>query len=803
MRRSATCAAIVAACSMLVPAAVSLPAAQTGPALLADRIDVSPDFHDFANTYYVADTVVAFDPATASGTLKWIRNQRYPRLAFNYVEGVLRPFEGVTFPEKEYDVDPVWPFSIQFVSPRTVRIRVKTGPEIRQPQPSLMLVGEPPVDTSWKYERVEGGHRYTSSAGSVTVMEKPWRIVLRDAKGKLLTQTQNTADFDSTTLSPALPFSYIRRASDHSRSVAAVLSLSAGEKLFGGGESFTRLDKRGQKLILSVNDANGTETDRMYKPIPFVMSNRGYGLFTHTSAPATFDVGATFHGSNELLLGDDEVDLFAFLGTPKEILNEYTDLTGKSPMPPLWSFGFWMSRITYYSEDEVRSVAAKLRENRIPADVIHLDTGWFETDWRSDYQFSKTRFRDPAKMISDLKNDGFHISLWQLPYFVPNNSLYPEIVSRGLAVHDGKGNLPSADAVLDFSNPETVTWYQGKLAPLLKMGVGAIKVDFGEAAPFNGIYASGRSGFYEHNLYPLRYNKTVADITRQVTGDNIIWARSAWAGSQRYPLHWGGDTAVTDVGMASTLRGGLSFGLSGFTFWSHDIGGFAGKTPEDLYRRWVPFGMLSSHARSHGVPPREPWEFGDDFMNAFRRADDLRYQLMPYIYAQAMDASSRGLPMVRALFVEFPDDPGSWGIEDEYLFGSDMLVAPLLETGSTSRDVYLPPGTWIDYQTGRTFGTGWHHIEAGTIPVVLLVRDGAVIPHIALAQSTAMMNWSALDLEVFTSNAPTATGMVAVPGGALHQVSLARRGQNYVLTTDPLAGAVKWTIRRHASPAPR
>jgi alpha-D-xyloside xylohydrolase len=255
--------------------------------------------------------------------------------------------------------------------------------------------------------------------------------------------------------------------------------------------------------------------------------------------------------------------------------------------------------------------------------------------------------------------------------------------------------------------------------------------------------------------------------------------------------------------MASTLRGGLSFGLSGFTFWSHDIGGFAGKTPEDLYRRWVPFGMLSSHARSHGVPPREPWEFGDDFMNAFRRADDLRYQLMPYIYAQAMDASSRGLPMVRALFVEFPDDPGSWGIEDEYLFGSDMLVAPLLETGSTSRDVYLPPGTWIDYQTGRTFGTGWHHIEAGTIPVVLLVRDGAVIPHIALAQSTAMMNWSALDLEVFTSNAPTATGMVAVPGGALHQVSLARRGQNYVLTTDPLGGAVKWTIRRHASPAPR
>ena len=210
----------------------------------------------------------------------------------------------------------------------------------------------------------------------------------------------------------------------------------------------------------------------MYKPIPFFMSNRGYGMFVHTSAPATFDFGASYSIANQLLLGDDELDLFVFLGAPKEILNEYTNLTGKASMPPLWTFGLWMSRITYSREDEVRAVAAKLRENHVPADVIHLDTGWFETDWRCDYKFSTTRFKDPAKMMADLKQEGFHISLWQLPYFVPKNSLFPEIVAKGLAVRDGKGNLPYEDAVLDFTNPATVAWYQEKIAGLLQDGRG-------------------------------------------------------------------------------------------------------------------------------------------------------------------------------------------------------------------------------------------------------------------------------------------------------------------------------------------
>jgi alpha-D-xyloside xylohydrolase len=772
-----------------MPAFVHAQPANQPPPLLSDLVDVSRDFRDYTNAYYLADSLASFDAATAKGEVVWKRHHLYPRLAFDNMEAVLRPFEGEVFPGREYDTNPALPFSLEFVSPRTIRIRLRTGVEVRPPAESLMLAGAVPHDGSWKHETTSGGHRYASAFGSVTVTEKPWHVELRDAQGRVLTRTQHQSDFTNT-LVPALPFAYVRRSSDFSRSVAAVFSLAAGEKLYGTGESFTRLDKRGQRVVLWTNDANGAENDRMYKPIPFFMSSRGYGMFVHTSAPATFDMGASYHGTNALLLGDDELDLFVFLGSPKEILDEYTRLTGKAPMPPLWSFGLWMSRISYFSEDEVRAVASRLRRERIPSDVIHLDTGWFETDWRCDYEFSKTRFRDPAKMIADLRKDGFHISLWQLPYFVPKNRLFPELLEKGLVVRDGKGNLPYDDAVLDFSNPEAVAWYREKIAALLRLGVGAIKVDFGEAAPLGGLYASGRSGFYEHNLYPLRYNKTVADLTRETTGESIIWARSAWAGSQRYPIHWGGDAAKMDVGMAATLRGGLSLGLSGFTFWSHDIGGFFGDKAEDVYRRWVPFGMLTSHSRSHGTPPKEPWEISPQFLEGYRRAAEMKYRLMPYVYAQAKDASERGLPMVRALFVEHPDDPGAWSVEDEYLFGSEVLVAPLLEGGATGRDVYLPGGRWVDYQSGRAYARGWQRIEAGEIPAVILVREGAVVPHIGLAASTAALDWSKLELVSYC--AARGEALVALPtNGVLRRVRVA----GSKLDANPFGSAVRFTVR--------
>jgi alpha-D-xyloside xylohydrolase len=768
------------------------------PVLLNDPVDVSPDFRALENSYYLADKVSEFDPSTHSGKIIYQRAQYHVRHAFDNDLSLIADVGGNEFPEREYAANPTLPFSIDFISPKTLRIRMTSGPQVHPEQQELMLAGAVPRDDSWKYEKLPIGHRYTSAAGSVTILEKPFHLELRDARGRLLTATDHAAD-NKSTFSPVLPFGFVRRAADYSRSYNAAFSLAPGEKIFGCGEAFTSFDKRGQKLALWTDDANGIENQGSYKPVPFFMSSRGYGMFMHTTTPITCDFGHDFGGVNSLMIGDDELDLFVFIGTPKDILDEYTKLTGKSPMPPLWSFGLWMSRCTYDKESQVREIAAKLRENKIPCDVLHLDTGWFETDWQCDYEFSRTRFNDPKKMLADLKADGFRISCWQLPYFVPKNKLFPELLEKNLVVRDAKGNLPYEDAVLDFSNPKAVEWYQGKLAGLLKEGVSAIKVDFGEAAPDKGLYASGRTGFYEHNYYPLRYNKAVAEITKKITGDNIIWARAAWAGSQRYPLHWGGDAESTDAGMAAELRGGLSFGLSGFSFWSHDVGGFTATAVDnmkkDLFLRWLVFGMLSSHSRCHGIAPKEPWLYGKEFMDKFREIAEVKYRLMPYIYAQAKESSEHGLPMVRALFMEFPEDPGSWKIDDEYLYGSQMLVAPLLHENETSRDIYLPPGTWIDYQTGKAYSGGWHKIEAGKIPGIILVRDGSVIPHIALAQSTAQMDWSKLELTVFAKDAANAKGMVFLPGdNTLHEVTVVKAGESFKLAGNSLTGRVSWTI---------
>ena len=766
--------------------------------LLNEPLDISRDFRDFSNTYYLADSLAAFDPKTGQGELLYRRHEYYTRLAFNNMLAILRPVRPNEFPTAEYAVSPSLPFSVEFVSPRTVRIRASSRFQVKPDQESLMLVnGKAPRDNgSWRFSENSGGFKYTGPYGSVSITKSPWHIEIRDAEGKLLTHTIHNTDA-SETYTPLLPFSFVRRASDYSTSIAAVFSLSPDEMIFGCGESFTEFNKRGQKVVMWTDDANGVQNETMYKPVPFFMSSRGYGVFMHTSTPVTCDFGKYYSGIYSLLIGDDEADIFIFLGKPKDILDEYTNLTGKATMPPLWSFGFWMSRITYFSEAEGREVVKKLRDNQIPCDVLHFDTGWFGVDWRCDYQFAKDRFKDAAKMMADFKKEGIRTCLWQLPYFVPKNTLFPEIVDKGLYVRDRKGNLPYEDAVLDFSNPAAVSWYQDKIAGLLNQGVSVIKADFGEAAPKDGLYYSGRTGFYEHNLYPLRYNKAVADITQQVTGGTIIWGRSAWAGSQRYPVHWGGDPANTNTAMAATLRAGLSLGLCGFSFWSHDIGGFVNRKPEDIYRRWTPFGMLTSHTRSHGTPPTEPWEYGEDFMNAFRLADEMRYQLMPYIYSQAKECTERGLPMVRALFVEYPDDAGSWLVDNEYLFGSEMLVAPLFED-VTARDVYLPPGQWIDYQTGKVYTGGWHNIVAGKIPVVLLVRERAVIPHIALAQSTAQMDWSKLELVVYATDAQKVNGLVCLPSdNVLHKISLVKKGDTFIPEADPLAGKVAWKIKMY------
>jgi len=730
--------------------------------------DISADFSDIGHTYFLADSLADFNTATGEGHVKWNRYRMAPRQAFNLNGLWPVRMQMLDFPDTAYDNDPLLKIDIDFVSARTVRIKMLTSPiETKNDDTNdLMLDGVPAKDdTSWKTVTTADGIEYRSQYGAVKIMRHPWRIVIKDSKGKILTQTRSIIDNDSTQVK-LLPFSFIKRGNDNSRSINPVFLLSPGEKIFGCGESFTKLDKVGQKVKIFVTDPQGPETDGMYKPVPFFFSNRGYGMFMHTSAPVTADFGASYIGAERLFMADETLDIFVFLGEPKDILNEYTNITGKSPLPPLWTFGTWMSRITYFSQKEGLEVAANLRKYKIPSDVIHFDTGWFGVDWQCDYQFAKDRFENPAAMLKKMKEQGFHTCLWQLPYFTPKNKYFNELVEGGMSVKNANGGMPYEDAVLDLSNPKTVAWYQEKIGGLIKLGVGAIKCDFGEAAPFKGLYYSGKTGLYEHNLYPLRYNKALSEAVHKYSadGEGVIWARSAWAGSQRYPLHWGGDAATNNTGMMGDLRGGLSFGLSGFSFWSHDMGGFVTASPEDIYRRWLPFGFLSSHTRAHGAPPTEPWLISESFTNAFRLCAEMKYKLMPYVYAQAKDCSNRGLPMVRALFVEFPHDAGAWQVEDEYLFGSQILVAPLMESG-TERTCYLPVGKWIDYQSGKVYDGGYQTIAVGEIPAVILVRDGSLIPHVPVAQSTDKIDWQKMELRPYRSSSDMkCKGLVFKPG---------------------------------------
>lgn len=738
--------------------------------LMNQPLDMSTDFRDLSNTLFFADHLESFDAKSGEGLVNWKRGHLMPRQAFNTNGAQPRKMRMLDFPFTAYENDPNLKFKIDFVTPRTVRIRMLTTPVEPKPAASIMLAKEPGRDGSWKVTETNDKIIYSSDYGTIQINKNPWRIVLKDKAGRILSQTAALSDADSTQVKYT-PFCFVKRGSDNARRINPVFTLTADEMIFGCGESATGLNKAGQKVNLFVTDPQGPETDQMYKPIPFFMSNRGYGMFMHTSAPVTCDFGATYIGLNKMFMGDENLDLFVFFGEPKDILDEYTDLVGKPGMPPLWSFGTWMSRITYFSEKEGYDVAANIRKNKYPCDVIHFDTGWFDVDWQCDYKFSENRFQNPQQMLKDLRSQGFHVCLWQLPYFTPKNRYFSELIEKDMYVKNGNGELPYEDVVLDFSNPETVKWYQDKLAGLLNIGVSAIKVDFGEAAPLNGIYASGKSGWYEHNLYPVRYDMAVSEITKKLHNENIMWARAAWTGSQRYPLHWGGDAATTNTGLLGTLRAGLSFGLSGFSFWSHDMGGFVKSTPEDLYCRWIPFGFLTSHTRAHGAPPTEPWLYDSKrVQDVFRKSAEMKYRLMPYVYAQAKECTEKGLPMLRALFVEFPDDPGAWKVDDEYLFGSQILVAPLLESGMTGRTVYLPEGKWIDYQTEKVYEGGWHRIEAGSLPIIMLVRDGSVLPHLKLAQSTAEMDWSKMSLKVYSADKKQAEGLVCLPADNRIQV---------------------------------
>ena len=468
-----------------------------------------------------------------------------------------------------------------------------------------------------------------------------------------------------------------------------------------------------------------------------------YGTFYHTCAHSKLSLAHVSTRSVEFLSDQAMIDAFIIAGdTVEEILRGYRDLTGYPSMPPLWSFGIWMSRMTYFSADEVDEICNRLRAEHYPCDVIHLDTGWFRTDWLCEWKFNEKRFPDPKGFIHGLKDKGFRVSLWQLPYVAEDAEQIDEARKNDYIAPLTKqqasegSNFSALDyaGTIDFTYPKATEWYKGLLKNLLDMGVVCIKTDFGENIHMDAKY-KGMSPELLNNLYALLYQKAAYEVTKEVTGDGIVWARAAWAGCQRYPLHWGGDSCSSWDGMAGSLKGGLHFGLSGFAFWSHDVPGFHtlpnfmnSIVDDKVYMRWTQFGVFSSHMRYHGTNKREPW-FYPAIAPMVKKWWKLRYKLLPYIYEQSKKATHSGYAVLRALIFEHPADKMCWHIDDEYYFGDDFLVAPVMNS-EDCRDVYLPEGEWVNFFTGeRIRGGQW--LKGVKVPLdemPVYVREGAVIP---------------------------------------------------------------------------
>jgi alpha-D-xyloside xylohydrolase len=511
------------------------------------------------------------------------------------------------------------------------------------------------------------------------------------------------------------------------------LYLHPGEHFCGTGERFDRIDLFGRQIDLVNVDALGVNNERAYKNIPFLMSSRRYGLFAHSTARMRLDIGHHSTRALQWLLEDDALDMF-FIGggRPERVLFNYRSMTGFPKMPPVWSFGVWMSRMTYHSDKEVSGIAARLRKEQYPFDVLHVDTGWFATEWKCDWTFSKERFPDPPDFFRRMREQGFRVSLWQYPYVNRDLPLAKLALEKGYV---GKPTEPTSGAdlgyTIDFTNPAAMSWYQGMLERLLEMGASAIKADFGESIDTQAIYKGATGAKYGH-LFPLLYQRAVWEVTNKVRGENIEWARSGWAGSQRYPVHWGGDSACTFDGLAGTICGGMHLGLSGFGFWSHDVPGFYGvpnfmttRPSPELYIRWTQAGTFTSHMRYHGSTPREPWEY-PSVSDIARQWLRLRYALLPYLLTQAEECCRSGYPMFRSLVIEWPDDATVWVVSDEYMLGDAFLVCPVLSP-SGERDVYLPTAKWVDFWNGGVI-TGPQQLKQVKSPLSrlpLYVRYGA------------------------------------------------------------------------------
>ena len=621
---------------------------------------------------------------------------------------------------------------LDILRPDTYRLRLAMGKTVPE-HDTEMVVGDISTNPRVSFQEMEDRYRLGTDALFIDVFKSNFRIEIRRPDGSLITETGGKTKSEWALTMDSWPLGFLHdRRTGRTYGVESFL-LRPGECVYGFGEKFSPLDRVGQNIGLWNCEGLGNTTWRAYKHVPFFLSTNGYGVFVNESRPIHFWVGTREICKNVMAVEGELIDYYLFAGSPKEILDVYTGLTGKPPVLPKWSFGTWMSRVSYRSQEEVLETAARLRSMGFPCDVLNLDIGWMEEEWKCDWEFSRERFPDPRSMFAELERMHFKVCLWQTPYVLDELDISREAREAGaLAENHGPFFFLIYPAhAIDFSKVEGVRWYQNRLRPLLEMGAAAIKVDFGEGIERHMSFAR-YSGAEMHNLYPLLYHRAAFEVTEEVRGrgEGIVWARSAYAGSQRYPVHWSGDNSSTYQDLLCSLRGGLSLGLCGFTYWAQDCGGFTGTPDDKLYVRFTQLCVFNSHIRYHGGGPRfrEPWNYQLWAQELVRKYLELRYRLIPYIYSEARRFAHHGWPLVCPLVLEFPDDPNVYHIDHQYLFGRILLVAPVF-TEEDRRMVYFPAGTWFDFWTGERFrGPSWVDYPCPIERIPLFLREGYILP---------------------------------------------------------------------------
>lgn len=516
------------------------------------------------------------------------------------------------------------------------------------------------------------------------------------------------------------------------------LDLGVGEYIYGLGERFTPFVKNGQSVDMW-NEDGGTSSELSYKNIPFYVSSKGYGVFVNHPEKVSFEVGSESVSKTQFSVPGEYLEYFIIGGgSPKAAISNYTLLTGRPPLPPAWSFGLWLttSFTTSYDEATVTGFIDGMAQRDLPLHVFHFDCFWMKESQWCDFTWDRDVFPDPGAMLARLKERGLKVCVWINPYIAQKSRLFDDGMEKGYLVKRPDGSVWQWDrwqagmGLVDFTNPAAAAWYKGELKRLIDMGVDCFKTDFGERIPTDIVYYDGSDPVKMHNYYTYLYNSAVFEVLQENLGTNeaLVFARSATAGGQKFPVHWGGDCSANYDSMAETLRGGLSLCASGFGFWSHDISGFERTAPPDIYKRWTAFGLLSSHSRLHGNESyRVPWLFDEESVDVLRYFTKLKCRLMPYLFAAACEASREGIPVMRAMALEYPDDPGCLQLDRQYMLGGSLLVAPIFNNEGIAQ-YYLPAGTWTNFLSGEKIEGGcWRKERHNYMSIPLMVRENSII----------------------------------------------------------------------------